>query len=57
MQAIAIHGKVHEGNVEPAAALDATLQDLLDQIEGSTVLVTLIVLAEPCLACIHQEGV
>lgn len=54
MQAISIHGKVHDGNVEPATVLDSTLEDLLAQLEGSTVLVTLTVLQEPCIGCLHD---
>lgn len=54
MQSQAIHGKVHDGNVEPGSKLDSTLLDLLDQIEGAEVLVTVTVLREPCLGCIHK---
>jgi hypothetical protein len=55
VQSHAVRGLVKDGDVEPGTKTDSTLMDLLDQITGAEVLVTITVLKEPCLSCVHHE--
>jgi hypothetical protein len=52
----AIHGMV--SNTDEAEVVDSdggTLEEILTQIGGAEVLVTVTVLSEPCVKCLHRE--